>query len=350
MPVDLQPYRDSLRAGGLTAAARRPALYDRLANEIPSEAEAGAVHLEGLAFDAICTQQLGWALVCMGAAAEQFQNAGREEDTRRCLTQTQQILEEGFPPYRELSEFVQELRLWVKTRAEEILGEQVSSASDGSFPQSLNSGIRLHHQWWFRLLRTRQIEAPLKSDEFFENLGLTLGAQLLLLSSVVICEERPGGVPVELVAKLFEGSFVTRQQAERLLSSEGQLHRLGLVQLLSEEGGVADFSDNVWLQPHPDIRGFLLTERPLGSFWPVVQAEGGAENDSPEELWRMVLKEAGVLAPLGLKEMAAELPQDPQVIRTVCEQLSVFVWTQGQPGQPVPEELFRKVLDSNRGS
>ena len=140
MPVDLQPYRDSLRAGGLTAAARRPALYDRLANEIPSEAEAGAVHLEGLAFDAICTQQLGWALVCMGAAAEQFQNAGREEDTRRCLTQTQQILEEGFPPYRELSEFVQELRLWVKTRAEEILGEQVSYSLSTLFAMTYTRG------------------------------------------------------------------------------------------------------------------------------------------------------------------------------------------------------------------
>jgi hypothetical protein len=106
--------------------------------------------------------------------------------------------------------------------------------------------------------------------------------------------------------------------------------------------------ENWWLMPHPEVQDFLLSGKPLSELWQGMFLPQEHDTEGVLELWRIALYEVGLTPPREIEAEAENLPSDIRLVQKVCVQLSVEVWTQGQPGQPLPMDQLRAALETHR--
>ena len=345
MSVDLRLYRESLSSGGLEAVQTLPGFFADLQPVVPNAPSDAGHHFESLAFDALVHGQAGWGSICMGAAIEQFQSAGLENDRERCVRQNLVILAQGFPLFQDQSELFDAMRTWVRFRVE-LLNSELSR--DDRQPMTRASpfhrAVLARHKWWFSLLRTRQAGLKLKCDTLLDALNTNLAERVLLWTASVICETSRGGIRVRSLLEIIGGEESDRALHLSLLEVKGRLRQSGLF-LMIPDGEVPGSIETWWVRPHPEVQDYLLSGKSLSDAWQGVFTAQDHDSLDVCELWRKALHNVGVVPPVGMEMEAKKLPTDLQIVQKVCEQLSVEIWTQGQPGKPLPLTQLRSALE-----
>jgi hypothetical protein len=348
--VDLSQYQKALSSGGLSAVQNLPGFFADLAQMVPeSPAEAGN-HFESLAFDALTLGHAGWAAVCMGAAHEQFQRADRTEDIQRCVQQNLLILAEGFPPFENQADLLDAIRVWVQLRLEFLGSEESKLTAQGSQVLSpFHPSVLARHRWWFSLLRTRHLAQKFKCDSVFDAYGVNVAERIIVWTASAVCGKSSGGIRAGLLIAILGGDESEKASNLALLKVGGPLRQSGLVWMIPngpDPGPIQEW----WLRPNPEFQDFLCFDKELSSAWPMPTVLNGRPDKGQVQRWARNLKDVGLIPPVDLDSAADILPDETQLMRQVCEQLSIEVWTQGQPGKPLPLEQLRKALDSYSGS
>ena len=350
MIVDLSQYQNALSSNGIKAVQELPGFFADLAQMVPeSSAEAGH-HFESLAFDALTLGHAGWAAVCMGAAQEQFQRTDRTEDTQRCVQQNLLILQEGFPPFQNQADLLDAIRIWVQLRLEYLGSEDGQLTAKGSHVLSpFHPSVLARHRWWFSLLRTRHLAQKLKCDSVFDALGANIAEQIIVWTASVVCGKTSGGIRAGLLIAILGGDESEQAYNLALLNVDGLLRQSGLIWMIPngpDPGPIQEW----WLRPNPEFQDFLCLGKSLGSTWPMPIVPKEISEKNLLIRWARNLKDVGLIPPVDLEFAADTLPGDTLLMRQVCEQLSIEVWTQGQPGKPLPLEQLRNALVSCRDS
>jgi hypothetical protein len=325
-----------------------PGFFGDLDPVVPKDAVEAGNHFEALAFDALTHGHAGWSCVCMGAALEQFQSAGLAGDIARCLEQNLAVLDEGFPPFQKQSELLEAMRTWVRLRIEFLSSEGNRNTTQPETPASpFHVAVLARHRWWFSLLRTRQLGHRLECDSLLNGLGTNLAERILLWTATVVCDEGHGGVRAGILIEILGGDEEERALHLGLLRVGGRLRQSGLL-LMIPEGQNPGPIENWWLMPHPEVQDFLLSGKPLSELWQGMFLPQEHDTEGVLELWRIALYEVGLTPPREIEAEAENLPSDIRLVQKVCVQLSVEVWTQGQPGQPLPMDQLRAALETHR--
>ena len=176
----LNIYRQAFLKNGLEGV--RKAKIDQL--EGLDELLPG-LHYEALAWDALRLEHPGWSYVCLRAAAEHCADEGRSAEVQRLLAAADTVLASSFPPYDFDGAVLREVREWASIRVDE--------RAQKTPPSTVATDLK--HRWMFRLVRTQQMERPLRIEELAGCLGLGPLDKILLWTLAGL----PGGaVPLAL--------------------------------------------------------------------------------------------------------------------------------------------------------
>lgn len=348
MIVDLNQYQKALSSGGLKAVRKLPGCFSDLPQVVPESPSEAGYHFESLAFDALSLGHAGWAAICMGAALEQFRLAKQPEDIQRSVQQNLLILAEGFPPFEDQSALLDAVRTWARLRLALLKSDKTEFGTQGLQGVSpFHPSVLAHHRWWFSLLRTRHLGQVFKCDSVFDAYGATLLERIILWTSSVVCGKSGGGIRAGLLIAILGSDEAEQAVYLDLLNVRGLLRQSGLLFMIPD-GQNAGSIKNWWVRPNPEFQDFLCFGKELGNSWPSqIQTEGKAAKGILTR-WTKTLIDVGLIPPVDIAVEATTLPSDVHLMRQVCEQLSIEVWTQGQPGKPLPMDQLRAALETHR--